>query len=209
MRAFGTPWRASRGAAPDPVATASYPAGPSRAPRDGRVRKSLRAWRKADDGATLVEFAIISMPFFLFVIAIFQVGLVFFEQAIFQSAVSDAGRLILTGQATTGAYTQAQFKQAVCNELPIFISCSNVTIDVRPYASFSAATIYKPVDANGNYNPSGAGYSIGGAKTIVVVSAYAAQPVLFPMMNRFMSNIGNGQILISASATFRNEPWSS
>lgn len=174
-----------------------------------RLRRYARRLARSERGATIVEFAIICFPFFLLLMGIFQVGLLYFEEEVFQTAVTNASRLILTGQASSGGYTQAQFKQAVCNDLPGFMSCSNVAVDVRPYGSFSATTFYKPVDSKGNYSPSAATYSIGGSKTIVVVSAFIVQPVLFPIMNPFMSNVGNGQILISASATFRNEPWSS
>lgn len=163
----------------------------------------------ADEGGlATVEFGIVALPFFMLLFAIFQTGLLFFQQEVFQTAISDAGRLIFTGQADAAGYTQAQFKQQVCNRLPSIVPCGSVTVDVRTYATFATAQPHLPVDSSGNYDPTKATYSAGNPDSIVVVTGFAAVPVLFPMNPGFQT-AGAGKALISSSAAFRNEPYNS
>jgi hypothetical protein len=81
-------------------------------------------------------------------------------------------------------------------------------VNVQPYADFGSAQVTMPVGSDGNYDSTKAVYNGGSAGSIVVVSGYALEPVLFPPMNPFYSSSGmTGQVLISASAVFKNEPW--
>ena len=157
---------------------------------------------------TIVEFAIIAIPFFLLLAAIFEQAIMFYKHELLQTAVSQSGRLVLTGQASSANYTQEQFRQQVCARLPSFIQCSTISVDVRPYTSFTSARAFKPVDQNGNFDPTQLGYNAGVASSIIVVSAYSVQPVMFPNLDPSYSNDGNGKILIAAQAAFRNEPYS-
>ena len=177
-------------------------------PTNGRGTRRSRGIVADRRGITIVEFAIVSIPFFLLLAAIFEQAFLFYKHELLQTAVSQSGRLILTGQANSAAYTQEQFRQQVCARLPSFVQCGTIAVDVRPYASFATARQFKPVDANGKFDPTQLGYNAGAANAIIVVSAYSSQPVMFPNLNAFYSNNGNGQILIAAQAVFRNEPYS-
>lgn len=149
----------------------------------------------------------VCLPFCLLLFAIFEQGLLFYKSEILQSAVSDSARLIRTGQASAAGYSQEQYRQQICSRLPSFIGCSTVTVDVRPYTSFSTARPFRPVDASGNYDPTQTGYNAGAAGSIIVVSAVSIQPVLFPALNAFYSSAGRGKIKLTAQAAFRNEPF--
>jgi Flp pilus assembly protein TadG len=176
----------------------------------GRFPTLCRRFFRDDSAAVLMEFGFVVIPFFLLLFAVFQQGLLFFEEETFQTAITNASRLVYTGQATNSGYTQANFKQQVCNQLPFFLPCSTIAVNVRPYSDFASATITMPVDSNGNYDPTKATYNVGSAGTsIVVISGYALEPVLFPTMDPYYSNSGiSGKVLITASAVFKNEPWS-
>ncbi len=169
-----------------------------------RRRPGIASDRRA---ITLVEFAIVSIPFFLLLAGIFEQAIMFYKHELLQTAVSASGRLILTGQASAAGYSQEQFRQQICARVPTFIACSTISVDVRPYADFAAARAFRPVDQNGNFDATQLGYASGAAGSIVVVSAYSVQPVMFPNLNQFYSNAGTGKILLSAQAVFRNEPY--
>jgi Flp pilus assembly protein TadG len=175
----------------------------------GRRPSLGRRLAKDQSAATLMEFGLIAIPFFLLLFAVFEQALLFFQQETFQTAITNASRLVYTGQASGAGMTQAQFKQAVCNQLPPFISCSDVSVDVRPYTNFSSAQITMPVDSTGKYDPTKASYNVGSAGTsIVVVSGFALEPVLFPSVSPYYATTGTpGKVLITASAAFKNEPW--
>jgi Flp pilus assembly protein TadG len=174
-----------------------------------RAPSLLRRFAKDEGAVALTEFGLISIPFFLLLFAVFEQGLLFFQQETFQTAITNASRLVYTGQASGAGMSQAQFKQAVCNQLPLFMSCSDVAVDVRPYSNFSSAQVTMPVDSTGKYDPTKTTYNIGSAGTsIVVVSGFAVEPVLFPMVSPYYSSAGmNGKVLLVSSAAFKNEPW--
>src|SRR6202795_2154654 len=74
-----------------------------------------RRFVRQQDGAAAVEFALVAAPFLALTFAILETALVFFAGQTLETAVSDAGRLIMTGQAV--AYSQGNFKDQVCARL--------------------------------------------------------------------------------------------
>ena len=65
--------------------------------------------------------------------------IVFFAQRALDEVVSQASRVIQTGQAQTSALTQAQFASLVCQNTVILFTCGNFMINVQSYGSFSSA----------------------------------------------------------------------
>ncbi|MDO8534313.1 MAG: pilus assembly protein, partial [Xanthobacteraceae bacterium] len=82
----------------------------------GLMRFARRLVRR-DDGTTVIEFGIVVIPFFALLFAIIEIALVFYAGQVLETAVGDASRLIMTGQAQTGGFSQTQFKTEVCNRL--------------------------------------------------------------------------------------------
>src|ERR1035437_1140141 len=62
------------------------------------------------DGTAAIEFALVAVPFLALLFAILETALVFFAGQTLETAASDSGRLIMTGQAQTAGYTQGAFK---------------------------------------------------------------------------------------------------
>ena len=182
----------------------------------GRIKslatRNWTGWALARDtrGATLVEFAAVSAPFIALLLAIVQTSIVFFAQQALETATEQASRILLTGKAQQGGYSQSQFKQSVCAVLPIPLQCSNLMIDVSTAASFSAANTNRPTityDKNGNVTNTWS-YSPGGARTIVVLKLMYIWPVQMGPLNFNMSNAGNGKRLLVATSVFETEPYS-
>src|SRR5689334_163263 len=105
---------------------------------------ALSRLRRARGGATAVEFALIAPVFVALLIAILQVGIVFFAEQALQTASVIASRLVLTGQAQNSAMTQAQFQNAICPTVQTLFACANIMVDVQNYSSFSTANISTP-----------------------------------------------------------------
>src|ERR1700732_4338832 len=116
-------------------------------------RRCWRAFLADRQGATAVEFALVAVPFLGLIFGILQTFLVFFSQQLLETAVNQSSRLILTGQAQAQSMTQSQFAAVVCSNLPIFINCNNLMIDVEVAGSWTSANADAPtltLDANGN-----------------------------------------------------------
>lgn len=160
------------------------------------------------DGATAVDFALVSAPFLALLFAILETGLVFFAGQTLETTASKASRLILTGQAQNQNLSQGQFKTAVCQAASSFFSCDNIMIDVRTYNDFSSANTSLPVDQNGNLQNNFV-YQPGSAGDIVVVRLMYQWPIYVSILGigSGLSNMANGQDLMMATVAFRNEPY--
>src|ERR1039457_6200716 len=122
-----------------------------------RVHRLLPAraacrFARHQDGAGAVEFALVAVPFLALLFAILETALVFFAGQTLESAASNAGRMIMTGQAQNAGYTQDNFKTQVCNFLAgEMFNCSNgIYVDVKTYTSFSAVNTASPI-VNGQF----------------------------------------------------------
>jgi hypothetical protein len=114
--------------------------------------------------------------------------------------------MILTGQAQTASYTQAQFQSYVCSQIPALFSCANVYVDVESYPSFTNVTINSQIDASNNFI-NNMQYNPGGPGDIVVVRLFYQWPLFVTGLGYNISNLAGSKRLLTATAAFRNEPY--
>jgi Flp pilus assembly protein TadG len=174
-----------------------------------RRRLRLRFFRFAGDrrGSAAVEFAIVSLPFLALLGAIFESAIAFLAGQVLDTAVSDAARLIRTGQAQAAGYNASAFSTQVCNRLYAFFDCGGLSIDSKVYTSFSSIPTTSPIDSNKNFSTSGFTFQMGGSSDIVVVRVFYQFPVNFNYLGLNLANLANGKRLLSGTAAFRNEPF--
>jgi Flp pilus assembly protein TadG len=167
----------------------------------------LRRFGRNRKGAAAVEFALVAPMFFAVLFAIIEMALVFFASQILETVTQDTSRLIMTGQAQNAAFTQAQFKNAVCAKLVTMFDCVNgVSIDVKSYPQFSSVDISDPIDAGKNFVPPN-NYLPGGPGDIVVVRLFYKWPLYVTGLGFNIANVGTNQKLLTATAAFQNEPY--
>lgn len=171
--------------------------------------KTVRRFAKGNDGIAAVEFGIVAAPFLALMFAIMETAIVFFASQTLETAVADSARLIMTGQAQSGGFTQAQFKNAVCAKILGLFDCNGgLQIDVKTYTGFSSISNAKPVDANGNLLTN-FGYQPGNACDIVVVRLMYQWPVYVSLLGFSLADLSGNKRLLMATAAFRNEPFGS
>jgi Flp pilus assembly protein TadG len=191
-----------------------------------RCRGLFGRFRKDRDGATAVEFAMVSVPFFGLLFAIFETAFVFFATEGLEAAVADASRQILTGQAQIGAISTATaFRDTlICPSppstrkriLPSFIDCSKLKIDVRLATTFATADLTK-----GFYmTPGTMKYCPGAPGDIVIVRVVYPMPVYLSVIAGMttgsvhkvttgLENDGSGTLahVLMGTSVFRTEPF--
>jgi Flp pilus assembly protein TadG len=171
------------------------------------ARHALRRFRRNRRGSAVVEFALIAPMFFGLLFAIIEVALMFFASQVLETVTQDSARMIMTGQAQTAAYTQAQFKTDVCNRIVALFDCTNgIYVDVQSYKQFSTVNIADPIDASKNFVPPN-NYSPGGPGDIVVVRLFYQWPVFVTGLGFNISNLSGSKRLLTATAAFQNEPY--
>src|SRR3984885_2395772 len=170
------------------------------------VRSVFRRFRGNRRGSAAVEFAPVAPVFFALLFAIIETAMMFFASQVLETITQDSARMILTGQAQTAAYTQAQFQTFVCSQIPALFTCSNLSIDVESYSSFSSVTINSQIDGSKNFI-NNMQYNPGGPGDIVVVRLFYQWPLFVTGLGYNISNLSGSQRLLSATAAFRNEPY--
>lgn len=178
--------------------------------RTARRPSFLGRFRRARDGATAVEFAIVATPFLALMFGILDLGLVFLVSTTLENAVEESSRKIRTGELQTAGGTAQTFKTSVCDELSwMGAGCSSALhVDVRTFTTFAGVTTNDPT-TNGAFDDTKTQFTPGGSESIVLVRVYYEWGLMAPLMNPGLKNLSNGKRMISATATFRNEPYAS
>lgn len=173
----------------------------------GRFRLPCRRFRNDEKGATAVEFSIVALPFFALIFAVIETSLVFFASQTLETAVGDASRLVLTGQAQKQSLDKEQFKSAVCSRISALFDCQGgVLVDVQCHSSFAGADVSRPVDADGNLKTEFS-FCPGEPGEIVVVRGIYLWPVWVKLLGFNLADMPNGKRLLVATSVFRNEPY--
>jgi Flp pilus assembly protein TadG len=171
------------------------------------VRKALRRFRRNRRGSAAVEFALVAPIFFALLFAIIETAIVFFAGQVLETVTQDSARMIMTGQAQTAGFSQAQFKTYVCGRINVLFDCDGgIFVDVKSYPVFSNISISDPIDASKNFVPPN-NYSPGGPGDIVVVRLFYKWPLIVTGLGYNISNLSGSQRLLSGTAAFRNEPY--
>ena len=165
-----------------------------------------RRFVRHQDGSAAVEFAFIAAPFIALTFAILETALVFFAGQTLETAASEAGRLVMTGQAAS--FSQSDFKTSVCAILNggLFDCTNGVYINVATYNSFSSVNNTAPVN-NGTFDTTKMTYAPGGPNCIVAVTLYYQWPVYVTYFGDNLTNLNGGSRLLAATSVFRNEPY--
>jgi Flp pilus assembly protein TadG len=170
------------------------------------ARNALRRFRRNRRGSAAVEFALVAPVFFALLFAIIETAIIFFASQVLETITQDSARMIMTGQAQTAAYTQAQFKTYLCGRIPALFNCADVYIDVQSYPVFSNVVVADPIDGAKNF-VSTMNYLPGGAGDIVVVRVFYQWPLFVTGLGYNIANLSGGKRLLTATAAFRNEPY--
>jgi Flp pilus assembly protein TadG len=172
-------------------------------------RRDAVRFRRARDGATAVEFALIVPAFLAMLIAIFETTLFLFAQATLQNAATEAGRLFMTGQAQGAGTTQSQFKTEICPMVSALFTCSNVMVNVATYSSYTGASTTAPAltyNSNGTVSNTWS-YAPATPGEVMVVQLIYQWPIVGGPFGYVLSNLGNGTTEMMGVSAFRVEPY--
>ena len=178
----------------------------SRAASTTSLRNKLRRFRRSRRGSAAVEFALVAPVFFALLFAIIETALVFFASQVLETITQDSARMIFTGQAQTAGYSQAQFHDYVCSQIPALFNCNSVYVDVQSYPSFASVVINSQIDASKNFI-NNMKYCPGNAGDIIVVRLFYQWPMFVTGLGYNITNLAGSQRLLSATAAFMNEPF--
>lgn len=170
----------------------------------------LRRFARAEDGATAVEFAIVGAPFLFMLFMMLELAVVLVISMSLDDAMRAASRRIRTGELQqSGGASIAAFRDDVCHRM-VFMGehCrTHLTIDVRTYPQWATADPPSPVTADGEFEEGDMTFVPGGPQDIVLARGYYRWTLFTPLLSQALVRIGGTDTLITATATFRNEPY--
>jgi len=170
-----------------------------------RGAAGISRFRKAQHGATALEFALIAPAFLATLIAVFQTCIFLFAQMALQNEAVQAGRYFLTGQAQNNGWTANTIVNKVCQ--PALFTCANMVIVVQNFASFAAANTSAPqLYVDGNPVTSWA-YDPGTPGEVMVVQLIYKWSVVNGPLGFVLSNLPNGATEMMGVSAFRVEPY--
>jgi Flp pilus assembly protein TadG len=164
------------------------------------LRSPRRLWqlRRNQSGSTMVEFSLVAFPLLLLILAVFEIGFIYWANQELENATADAARLVRTGQVQSANMSRAQLKTQLCNRTALLVSCeSRVRLDVRSAPTLAAITAPQPLDGDGALKAeTDFSYSPGSGNDVVLISAFYDWKSLF-----------SGVYIVRAAAPARNEPF--
>ena len=192
--------------------------------RSNRVRR----YRKCQDGATAVEFALISPVLFLLVMGIVEAGMIMSAKNTLESATYIASRTGKTGYVETNQTQEETIMAALVDRASLFldtdyVSIDAMTVETKTYASFDEIGDPEPfidgndngirddgesftdINGNGVWDEDRGGSGFGGANQIVVYTITYPWPLFTPLVGNFIGT--NGIITLSSRAVVMNEPY--
>ena len=187
-------------------------------PTSGRQPRGLFGrLRRAERGASAIEFGIVAAPLLGLLFAIIETAAVFWTQAVLQTAVTDAAREIYTGQFQTAnagtppAAMPGKMKTEICSRVVAMFDCpTKLQLDLRlvPAFPFTVPPVIVKNSAGVRSLESTFGQFVSpGRDDIVVLRAIVSYPVFANLLGANASNLTATSRLLVASAAFKAEPF--
>lgn len=174
----------------------------------------VRRFSTDEQGTTAVEFGLVAVPFIALMMAILETALVFFAGQALETSVSNAGRLIRTGQAQQLGLTAVTFKDLICQQIYYLFDCAGgIRVEVKKFDSFAEIDLSRPTNGAGNLKsgapgtPNDLGYDPGNGGDIILVRAFYEWPTFVTLLGNNMGDLADGNHLLAGTTAFRNEPF--
>jgi Flp pilus assembly protein TadG len=174
----------------------------------------FKRFGKNEGGSTAIEFAMVSIPFFFLVFALFGFALYFFVMNSLDKGMDQSSRLLRTGQAQKANMTVNGFKQSVCNLAGGWIICPKVQVFVQKFPDWTSVAPTTCLNSNGSVNTNSASgtdqiaqYSGTASQIVIVTTCYKwefAQKIPFLSLG----NMSDGSLMMQTATAFRTEPYS-
>ncbi len=174
-------------------------------------------WRRNERGSAAIEFAIVALPFFLFVLAVLGIGLYFFTVNSLEHGVEAAAREVRTGQAQKSDISVGDFKQLVCEDAGTYIDCDKLHVLIQHASTWAGIDPESCVDSSNNMTASTGDsadslydYTGGASQVVLITLCYEwdlAQT--FSFLKLGTGSDGSGSAIMQAATAFRTEPYSS
>lgn len=175
-----------------------------------------------EDGAAAIEFAMVGLPFLLFILGVVGYGLYFFTNSSLEYGVEAASRKIRTGEINSSGtsrgdkqMTVGEFRNHVCAVAGPAINCAKLSIIVQHGADWSEISPEPCTDKKGDLTGStGQNGEIlssyaGSSNSVVLVTLCYKWDLAqsFGFLKLGGGPDGSGPAVLQAATAFKSEPY--
>jgi Flp pilus assembly protein TadG len=161
-----------------------------------------------------MEFAILAIPFWLFMLFLFELGCDFYVQLALDYAVQQGARELQTGQVASTATATVFKNDCLCPAVAGFLNCSQITLSVFPisttdyYANAQTGAGFVPVSA-GSLSTGSWSFTTGTANTPMFLQAvYTSVSIVGQLLPSMSVLNGNARVHVTTSSVgFLNEQY--
>lgn len=187
------------------------------------LKLSMRSLWRAEQGATALEFALVSPVLFLLVMGTVETALIYTAQNLLESATFSASRLGKTGRVNNASTQQQTIRVELERVAGALLDPKRIQITSFSYKDFNEVGQPEPfVDANNNkkrdngenytdinnngqYDEDRGSTGYGKATEIVVYQVRYPWDLFTPLMAEFIGE--DGTITLTSRAVVKNEPY--
>lgn len=173
----------------------------------GKVFKFLQKWRKAEDGATAIEFSLLFIPYLMLTLAVLEIAIMYTSASLLETATTQAARMIRTGQLqqSGAADPEAVFRTRLCEWASILLNCNDIRIEAIPLTSYFDFEDYTPqFDADGNMISNG--FDAGGSDDRVLVRVSYRYHMMTPFAGTLLAG-PTASTLFMSTIVLQTEPY--
>jgi len=182
--------------------------------REPARRGIFARFRRNREGATVIEFALLAVPFSLLVFAILESCISFAAQEVMANATDIVARQLRTGQIPADEADQ-KVKQMICNQLELIVTknCPGLQVDLRKVETFKEATMLGfRIDGSKITLTKGTGndefkMDPGKASDKNMMRVFYKWPVMTDFVAKSISGMDDGTALLFSSTVWQNEPF--
>ncbi|MEE9271958.1 MAG: TadE/TadG family type IV pilus assembly protein [Robiginitomaculum sp.] len=188
--------------------------------------KFLHKFKRKNEGAVAIEFAILAIPFLMVLFSIIEASMLFFFSSTTERALAEVSRKIKTGEFQETGGKAPDFKKALCKKMAFMggTDCaSSVRVDVvsTPTGQFKNLKLPSfPAKCSGTPeqikvckakppDPSkvNSKWSTTNGGDVVIVRVQYVYKLLIPAAINRLANAGGNTHVITKTTAFRNEPF--
>ena len=173
-------------------------------------RKTFRGFVRNEEGVTAVEFALVALPFFIFVFSVIELGVSFTAQQILSNATEDLSREFYTGRKKQENAKPDEIRAAICNKIQFMVTagCPGLYINLDNYENFAEVPVKNLVTSTGHLGvPSR--INLGGPLTINQINVLYRRPVITNIMYLIDPKMKpeDNILPLFSTTTWQNEPF--
>lgn len=182
---------------------------------------------KNEEGATMVEFAMIMPVFILLIFGLIEFSVIMFTKATMEGATSITSRLGKTGHMEEGMTRQQMLINLLTEKTSGILDPDLIEVTTLVYESFSDigqseplmvdvngngqhdasdGDVYQDINGNGQWDDDLGQVGLGGSGDIVVYKVHYPWTIKTPVMSSFLTN-AEGYFPLDVSVVVRNEPY--